>query len=287
MITTKQGKEGKAIVNFDAYYGFSGSPDYKHGMVGDEWTNYRRELYKYQNGQYPADMSAILSGDKLDAYNAGKWIDWVDQVAGNTATNQRYNLSVTGGTEKTKVFASALYDKQEGLLSNEYQERYGMRVNIDQKLSNWAKLGFTSNLTYTNRKAGVKNTFTNAIGAFPLGDAYNEYGDINHEYINGEFSPMGDYIENQFVDDTRMLYVNPTAYLELNPIKDLSFRTVMNVSLSNSRRGQFWGAECNANRPSYAGSPHASITNSYSYNYTWDNIQIGRASCRERVCQYV
>lgn len=40
IITTKRGKEGKATVNFDAYYGFSGSPNYKHGMVGDEWVNY-------------------------------------------------------------------------------------------------------------------------------------------------------------------------------------------------------------------------------------------------------
>lgn len=33
IITTKRGTEGKAIVNFDAYYGFSGLPNYKHGMV--------------------------------------------------------------------------------------------------------------------------------------------------------------------------------------------------------------------------------------------------------------
>ena len=49
IITTKRGKEGKATVNFDAYYGFSGSPNYKHGMVGDEWVNYQREAYKYKN----------------------------------------------------------------------------------------------------------------------------------------------------------------------------------------------------------------------------------------------
>ena len=33
IITTKRGKEGKATVNFDAYYGFSGSPNYRHGMT--------------------------------------------------------------------------------------------------------------------------------------------------------------------------------------------------------------------------------------------------------------
>src|SRR5699024_6368861 len=30
--------------------------------------------------------------------------------------------------------------------------------------------------------------------------------------------------------------------------------------------------QCNANRPSYAGSPHAAITNKNAWNYTWENI---------------
>ena len=47
IITTKRGKEGKAVVNFYAYYGFSGTPNYSHGMVGEEWVNYQREAYKY------------------------------------------------------------------------------------------------------------------------------------------------------------------------------------------------------------------------------------------------
>ena len=68
IITTKRGKEGKATVNFDAYYGFSGSPNYKHGMVGDEWVNYQREAYKYKNGDYPSDMSALFGNqDYTDA----------------------------------------------------------------------------------------------------------------------------------------------------------------------------------------------------------------------------
>ena len=33
IITTKRGAVGKATVNFDAYYGFSGTPDYYHGRL--------------------------------------------------------------------------------------------------------------------------------------------------------------------------------------------------------------------------------------------------------------
>lgn len=273
IITTKRGSEGKAVVNFDAHYGFSGTPEFPHGMVGDEWTKYQREAYKYKNGEYPVDMSSILSNtEMLEYYNNGKWIDWVEEAMGNTAITQKYSLSVTGGTAKTKVYTGINYTNDEGLLSNEQQERYAMRMNIDQELCKWAKAGFLSNISFTDRDRGVKNTFTKSLSSFPLGEAYDESGDIIHEYANGQYSPLGDFIENQYVYNTKSIYANATAFLEITPIKGLSIKTMANGTLSNSRIGQYWGAECNANRPSYAGTPHAAITNSNGYSYTWENI---------------
>lgn len=273
IITTKRGKEGKATVNFDAYYGFSGSPNYKHGMVGDEWVNYQREAYKYKNGDYPSDMSALFGNqDYTDAYNAGKWIDWIDEASGNTATTQKYSLSVSGGSEKTKIFASTSYNREEGLLSNDNLNKYSLRLNIDQEIFSWAKMGFTSNLTYQDRNQGVKNTFTKGLSSFPLGDAYDQNGKINHEYITGQYSPLGDFIEDQYVNNTRSTYLNVSGYLELSPIKDFTFTSRINGTLSDSRQGSYWGDQCNANRPSYAGSPHAAITNKNAWNYTWENI---------------
>ena len=63
-------------------------------MTRDEWVTYQQEAYKYKNGDYPTDMSALLGKqDFIDAYNDGKWIDWIDEVSGNTATTQKYSLS--------------------------------------------------------------------------------------------------------------------------------------------------------------------------------------------------
>lgn len=273
IITTKQGKAGKATVNFNAYLGFSGTPKFPHGMKGQEWADYRNEAYKYLNGQYPSDMSAILTdADKYEAYQQNKWIDWVDEAMGNTAVNQKYNVSVTAGNEKTHVFASLSYDREEGLLKNENQDRYAARLNIDQRIFPWAKVGFISNLTYTIRNRGVKNTFTKAISAFPLGTPYDENGDIVHEYAPKEYSPLSDFIKNQFVDNNRYTYLNTNAYIELTPLGGLTFKSVVSATLGDGRLGQYWGNQCNANRPSYAGSPHAEVTNSNTYGYMWDNI---------------
>ncbi|MDE6823880.1 MAG: TonB-dependent receptor [Duncaniella sp.] len=273
IITTKRGQGGKATVNFDAYYGFSFDTNFPHAMIGDEWTAYQREAYKTINGDYPTDMSAVLGIPAyIDAYNEGKWIDWVDQVSGRHATTQKYALSVTGGTDKTRIYASTSYSKEEGLLENDNLNKYTLRLNIDQEINKWATIGFTSNLTYNDRNRGVKNTFTAALRAFPLGDPYNEDGKINHEYVQGKFSPLGDFIPNQFVNQTRSTYVNSIGYLELTPIKGLKFRTHISTILSDSRLGRYWGEQANANTVWYSGAPVAEKTHSNTWAYTWENI---------------
>ena len=273
MITTKRGREGKATVNFDAYYGFSGTPNFKHGMVGDEWVKYQKEAYLYKYGVEAENMASIFNNDAyLDAYENNKWIDWVDLASGNTATTQKYSMSVTAGGKKTKIYAAASYSRDEGLLDNEKQDRYQLRLNIDQEIFDWAKIGFISNLTYQDRDAGVKNTFTKALSSFPLGDPYNEDGSLRHEYINNQYSPLGDFIKDQYVNNTRSTYLNTTGYLELTPLKGLNFRSQISTTLSNSRRGQYWGSQCNANRPTYAGSPHAEISHSDGWSYIWENV---------------
>jgi len=274
IITTKRGAMGKVKVNFDAYYGWSGSPEYKNGMTGDEWTNYYREAYKYKNGAYPDNINALMGGNQayVDAYNAGQWIDWVDEVSGRKATTQKYSLSVTGGTEKTQIYASAVYNQDKGLLSNEQRDKYALRLNVDQQLFKWAKIGFTSNLTYSIHDRGDNKTYTRALAAMPLGLVYDENGNVNHEYIENQYSPLADRITNQYARNTRSTYINAIGYLELTPLEGLSFRSQVNASLSHARLGQYWGKYSNALRPTYAGSPHADLTYNDAYGYNWENI---------------
>ncbi|MCI6617383.1 MAG: TonB-dependent receptor [Prevotella sp.] len=274
IITTKRGHSGKVRVNFDAYYGWSGSPNFKHGMTGSEWTTYMREAYKYKNGAYPENIEALMGGNQayIDAYNNGNWIDWVNEASGNTATTQKYSLSVTGGNDKTKVFASTAYSKEDGLLSNESQERYALRLNLDQQVFTWAKVGFTSNINYIRLNSGNKSVYNSALTSMPLGEVYNEDGNLNSEYIQNQYTPLGDYIPYQYGNNTRSSYVNAIGYVELEPLKGLTFRSQINGTLYHSRLGQYWGLQATSPLPTYAKAPHASVTNVDNYNYTWENI---------------
>lgn len=274
IITTKRGSVGKTKINFDAYYGWSGSPKYKHGMMGDEWLNYHREAYKYKNGFYPENITSLFGGneDYINAYEEGKWIDWVDEASGNTATTQKYSLSIQGGNENTKVYTSLVYNRDEGLLSNETLDKYSVRLNLDQRLFDWATAGVSTNIVYSIKDTGVKNTFTKSLTSFPLGDVRDEFGALNREYIKDQYSPLGDFIKDQYSNNNRSTYINAVGYLELTPVKGLKFRSQMNAILSHGRTGLYWGAYANANRPSYAGTPHAALRYGDTYKYNWENI---------------
>lgn len=274
IITTKRGETGKVNVNFDAYYGWSGSPEYKHGMTGQEWYDYFAEAYTYKNGAAPNNISALMGGNQayIDAYNNGEWINWTDEAMDGTATTQKYSLSVSGGTDKTRVYTSLMYNRDKGMLDNDSRDKYSMRLNIDQQLFDWAKIGITSNLTYNKRNRGENKTFTRSLSAFPLGKAYDEDGEINYEYIDSNYSPLGDFIKNQYVNQTKSTYINAIGYLELTPVKGLKYRSQVNVNLSHERQGQYYGAQANALRPTYAGTPHAEVHNDDSYSFNWENI---------------
>ena len=108
------------------------------------------------------------------------------------------------------------------MLSNENQTRYGMRFNVDYQIRKWVKIGASSALTYTIKNSRGKNIFTKSLTAFPLGKPYDDNGNINVEFIEGETSPFGDEMENQYANQTRTTYANINGYLEITPLKGLS-----------------------------------------------------------------
>jgi TonB-linked SusC/RagA family outer membrane protein len=273
IITTKRGAAGKIQVNLDAKYSISGGANFIHGMTGDEYMQYRKELYRTQNGAYPEDISQLFSSEAVQqAIANNQWIDWIDEATKGNASQKDINLSLRGGSDKLKIYTSINYNNTEGLLTNENQTKYGIKFNADYEIRKWAKIGTSTSLTYTIKNSRGKNIFTKSLTAFPLGEPYDANGNINVEYIEGETSPFGDEIENQYANETRTTYANISAYLELNPIKGLSFRSQISPTLSNSRNGQYVGTNSLQGVENGYSAPYSYINNSYSYSYLWDNI---------------
>lgn len=273
IITTKRAKESKVSVNLNAYHGFAGEANFIHGMTGNEWMTYKREFYRTQNGTYPETMDDLFSNlDVQAAINNNQWIDWIDEVTKGNASKDYVSLSISGGNEKARIYSSITYEGQSGLLPDENQNRYGLRLNADYTVNKMIKVGLNSSLTYTIRNNRGKNVFTKAISAEPLGQVYDENGNLNEYVYPGSTSILGDFKKDQYADQTRSTYVTTNGYAEITPIKGLSFRTQVAATLSDSRNGKYVGTKSLQNVETGYNTPYGYIKNNYSYGYTWENI---------------
>ncbi|MBO5976878.1 MAG: TonB-dependent receptor [Bacteroidales bacterium] len=282
LITTKKGKDGATRVNFDSYYSAKGTPMFRHGMQGEEWLEYYKEAYRNKNGAELIDVATLFGGNQyyLDAYKNGQWIDWVDASLENSrnAGSQKYNLSISSGNAASQVYSSISYTRDNGLMPMESADKFVFRLNADQKIFDWAKAGFISNTSF-NINNTANPVYENASQRLPLGQVYDEFGKINLFYIgtdagNGQISPLADWRENQYANNQKSLYLNPTAYLELTPIKGLSFKTQASGAVSSVYRGRYFGSQCQTQSPHYAGyvTPYAEIYTQNQWSYGWDNI---------------
>ncbi len=73
--------------------------------------------------------------------------DWLDEAYKNSL-RQEYNLSVTGGTDRSSFYASLSYLDNEGITANSDYQRFTGRLKADYQVKDWLKVG--GNMSYTN-----------------------------------------------------------------------------------------------------------------------------------------
>ncbi|HUP13839.1 MAG TPA: TonB-dependent receptor plug domain-containing protein, partial [Niastella sp.] len=140
IVTTKKGKD-RPKVSYNGFVGVNGYAQYPKSRIGDDYVTLRREAWRADNRwSSEADDATIFSPLELAAVKAGQWVDWQDLLVRN-GMQQSHSASIQSGGDKTKVFFSTGYYKEEGLLRGNDFTRFNTRLNYDQKISNTFKSG--------------------------------------------------------------------------------------------------------------------------------------------------
>ncbi|MVN92864.1 SusC/RagA family TonB-linked outer membrane protein [Mucilaginibacter aquatilis] len=276
IVTTKKGISGKAKVSYNGYYGVNGWTQFPQPRQGESYINLRRESFRLPDGTIPNDATVFPNAGELQAIQAGQTVNWMDLSTRN-GQQQSHTVSVRGGNDNTKAFFSLGYFNEQGQLRNQDYNRYNFRYNIDQKINNWIKAGIVGQLAFTKTNAR-RDPLSNALTAFPFGVPFNADGsvktnpltDASGNPVTGFLSPLTDERAFAAVDEAVANEINATAFVELNPIKGLTFRSNLGTVLGNSRRGVFNDAQSltQAN-PRYS---EAYIQNNNTRYYNWDNV---------------
>lgn len=224
LITTKRGKEGKTSISYNGFFGVQTINRNFDIYDGNEFAQLKREAFRSANlGVYLPD-EAIFSDLELASVQSENYIDWEKEII-DIGSNQNHNLSIASGSEKTSIYTSLNYFNQKGVVKNSDYNRLTLRLNADQKINKWLKIGLnTSFQISTENSPNVGNVLISAITTSPLGKIYNEDGSLR--LLPGGFeenkNPLIDLEETNTITENRNDILN--LFMDVNPFKGFKYR---------------------------------------------------------------
>ena len=164
LVTTKRGAEGKVKITFNGYAGFNEPTTLPTPTTAIEYMQAVdvARSNAHQDPLYTNTIEIYKNGgvDNINFYDT----DWRKEVIKESAAIQNYSLSLSGGNDVVKLFTSAGYFAQDGLIDNNKFTRTSLRVNTDTKVNKWLKVGVDVGIRQSTAKAPVMETAANIIG---------------------------------------------------------------------------------------------------------------------------
>lgn len=260
MITTKHGKEGKTNLSFSADYGVQTLARKLDVTDANQYgINLRTARLNDGNGIVNPIFSEQYDGKR-------KNIDWQDEMT-RISLKQQYNLSASGGTEKTQSSFSVGYLNHDGLVINTNMNRITGRANVVTKVANFLEIGGDLNFVHTeNHGSNVavgNNGNLSSLSDMAWWCPTMDYVDASGTYVspnvinaNGTYGvpiqgPTGTYdalIASNIVatqkesngksKNNKMIL---SAYANINLFKGLTFKTLGSYVLSTGGFQNFRG----------------------------------------------
>ena len=289
LISTKRGTAGKVKIEYDGFVGYTEPYRIFDMMNADQYI-------EHKNRALANNPTAFSSNFFIPTDANGKPINtnWADEVY-QTGFQQSHSISVSGATASTTYYLSLGYTDQEGMIKKNTYNRKNARLNLEQKVTKYFKLG--ANLTITNSLNAAPNT-----GSLE-GQAFNTAGAGRLAFVlppnlapyknDGTYNIAGSAIGNMGQPVANYGYYNPVAvmdlctytaendrllanlYATLEPVKGLFLKTaygmdnlsVETISFQTGLTGD--GFSNNGSATNYFNRPNRwTWTNTANYDFT-------------------
>jgi len=241
IITTKRGKRGISKVNYTGYYG-------TQQLV--------RKLDLMNGREHAGFLNDWAAANKLtqpfpDPEAIGEGTDWQEEIF-RAAPIQNHQVSVSSANTNTKYYISGNYFNQQGIALNSGLERYAIRLNVDNTLSD--RITFSQSLTFnrtinrsvpTNSAGGdnIRSVADKVYATSPTIPVFDENG----VYVDNWYgatkaeNPVAaiETIQNRLRGDNLLGNIS----LDYNIIKGLIFKTLFGVNLMNRANEEYYPRE--------------------------------------------
>ena len=180
LVTTKKGKKGKMNVNFNSYTTTQRLTKNFDMYNAEEFAQLRREAKRTDNTPSQDYLTDALSFNGATTpeylnYVAGNYTDWEKTVL-KTGFIKSNTISISGGTDNTKIFTSFNYFDQSGLIPSSSYNRGAFRLNIDQKITDKTSIEANINIASDTQKRESSNL--DFITISPFTGPYDSSGNL-------------------------------------------------------------------------------------------------------------
>ncbi|MDJ1485573.1 TonB-dependent receptor [Cytophagaceae bacterium YF14B1] len=198
IITTKRGKVGPPKISYDFYTGLQQIARTLPTMNLREFATFINE--RNSGIGWGFDTRPQFANPQY----LGEGTNWQKELFRNAPTSN-HTLSVSGGDERTQYLFSLSYFKQDGIALGSGFNRISVRLNLDNKTTNWLKIG--TSLQLANIRENYNTTNSNVIAT-----ALSLTPDIAVRNPDGSWG--GGYDPNGWVNASRV--PNPVAVASVN-----------------------------------------------------------------------
>jgi TonB-dependent starch-binding outer membrane protein SusC len=294
IITTKRGKSGKTRIKASVQYGTAELYNPYDIVSSPEWLQLRgeahgnlakRQGYSYYTGSdtNANDVAGQVAGyndvvtryersfGDQDAATELPTYDWVNSIVRKGKIAQ-YDLSASGGDEKTRFFISGSYSKNDGTIYGSSFNRGTVRANLDHKISNVVSMETSLGLTASKTKGFATNAgffvnapFTGGLFMAPIVPIYNSDGTYNNNLLGNSFN-LVQLLKEELREAGTFQTVSNMA-LNVDIMKGLRFRVFGGVDFSDIKDFTYRPASIPAYSPG-SGSETFRRNLSWNTNFT-------------------
>ncbi|WP_188932491.1 SusC/RagA family TonB-linked outer membrane protein [Puia dinghuensis] len=277
IVTTKRARAGTATIDFSMYSGIQRMNNPYHMLDAADFAQLRRFAFNdadpvtYPIGSAAADAK-IFNPYELQSIAAGyKSYDWLKAVTRRNAPMQNYSIGVSNGVGKSRVYFSANYLNQAGIIANTGFTRYGGHFSIETDINKIFRLGGNINVNHNFTKGVSTSVYQQALTQSPLMPIYDSTGAplvitdkstgtlTIRNPVTSDLYSVNNYTSNRTFGN---------FYLELTPIRNLVLRSSIGADLLDGENDTYYPRNTGEG---FASNGWAEVYNTKSTDVLWEN----------------
>jgi TonB-dependent starch-binding outer membrane protein SusC len=285
IITTKRGLVAAPSISYDGNYGYQQIPK-KLPTVN------LQELATLLN-----ERAVVWGFDARPEFTNPKYLgvgtDWQSELF-RSAPMQNHSITVNGGDARTKYLLSTSYFNQEGIALGSDFKRYSVRLNLDNKTTDWLRIGTSLQLAHVNENVNstTSSVISNALSLTPdvaVKNLDGSWGGVTNDagWVVPIPNPVGLALLNTNIRKRNQLFGN--VYAEIQFSKDLTWRNEAsgNFDFSNHRTFNptydFGRAKNTVNSSSATSSEYATtvVRSYFTYNRLFGKYNVNALAGHE------